>query len=377
MKEIRMVDLAGQYDRIRDDVNPAIQGVIDSTAFIRGEEVRLFEEELSSFLGVKHVISCGNGTDALQVALMVLGLKPGDEVITTDFTFIATAEVIALLGLKPVLVDPEPGTFNISVEAVKKAITPETKAIIPVHLFGQCADMEQLLSLARQNNIFIVEDAAQATGTTYRFSDGTTAMAGTIGDLGCTSFFPSKNLGCFGDGGAIYTQSDKYAALARSIVNHGMTKRYYHDHIGVNSRLDTIQAAILRVKLRHLADYNIARQDLAARYDSAFGSIKEITIPERSKFSTHIFHQYTIKTGKESRDNLKEYLAQSGIPSMVYYPVPLHRQEAYSFLGYGNNDFPVSDSLSYSVLSLPMHTEMEDEQAGYIIEKVTRFFKNK
>lgn len=375
MKEIRMVDLQSQYNNIRQEIDNAISCVIGSATFIRGEEVALFEDELAGWLGVKNVISCGNGTDALQIALMALGLKPGDEVITTDFTFIATAEVVSLLGLKPVFVEPEPGTFNISVEAVKKAITDRTRAIIPVHLFGQCADMEQLLRLAGERAIAIIEDTAQATGAMYTFSDGRVAMAGTMGDIGCTSFFPSKNLGCFGDGGALFTNDDSLASMIRSIANHGMTRRYYHDHIGVNSRLDTIQAAILRVKLKYLNSYNRARQELAAKYDKAFRFQKGITIPALSNFSTHIYHQYTIKTDAPDRDSLKEALSLSNIPSMVYYPVPLHRQHAYSYLGYTNEAFPVTEDLSQRVLSLPMHTEMNEEQSSLIIEKVIEFFE--
>lgn len=372
-----MVDLKVQYDHIKEEIGTAISLVLDSTAFIRGKEVQLFEEELASYLGVKNVISCGNGTDALQVALMTLGLKPGDEVITSDFTFIATAEVIALLGLKPVFVEPDPLTFNITTGAIEKAITARTRAIIPVHLFGQCADMEGIMALAREKGIYVIEDAAQATGSRYTFGDGSTAMAGTIGNIGCTSFFPSKNLGCFGDGGAIFTNDDSMASMIRSIVNHGMTRRYYHDHIGVNSRLDTIQAAVLRVKLKYLDSYNSARQQVAKKYDSAFANIKSLSLPERSLFSSHIFHQYTLKTDISRRDDLREFLAGESIPSMVYYPVPLHRQEAYRYLGYSNHQFPVTEDLCSRVLSLPMHTEMGDDQVAYIIEKVIEFFEKR
>lgn len=372
-----MVDLKVQYDHIKEEIGTAISLVLDSTAFIRGKEVQLFEEELASYLGVKNVISCGNGTDALQVALMTLGLKPGDEVITSDFTFIATAEVIALLGLKPVFVEPDPLTFNITTGAIEKAITARTRAIIPVHLFGQCADMEGIMALAREKGIYVIEDAAQATGSRYTFGDRSTAMAGTIGEIGCTSFFPSKNLGCFGDGGAIFTNDDSMASMIRSIVNHGMTRRYYHDHIGVNSRLDTIQAAVLRVKLKYLDSYNRARQQVAKKYDSAFANIKSLSLPERSLFSSHIFHQYTLKTDRSTRDDLREFLAGESIPSMVYYPVPLHRQEAYRYLGYSNHQFPVTEDLCSRVLSLPMHTEMGDDQVAYIIEKVIEFFEKK
>jgi len=377
MKEITMVDLKGQYDRIKTEIDDAIRIVLSETAFIRGKEVGLFENELAKYLGVRNVISCANGTDALQVALMSLGLEPGDEVITSDFTFIATAEVIALLGLKPVFVEPDSSTFNITPEAIEKAITVRTKAIIPVHLFGQCADMEGIMALAKSRGLYVIEDTAQATGADFKFKDGTVAKAGTIGDIGCTSFFPSKNLGCFGDGGAIFTNNDTTAKLIRSIVNHGMTKRYYHDHIGVNSRLDTIQAAVLRIKLRYLDYYNNARQQLAEKYDNAFKIFKSINLPTRSKFSSHIFHQYTLKTDSAYRDSLKKFLEEESIPSMVYYPVPLHRQEAYRYLGYKEQQFPVTEDLCSRVLSLPMHTEMEDDQVAHIIEKVMEFFETR
>lgn len=366
MKKIEMVDLRTQYERLKADIDSAVAGVIGSTAFIKGPDVRLFEEELQRYLGVRHVISCANGTDALQIAMMALGLKPGDEVITTNFTFIATVEVIELLGLKTVLVEPEPGTFNISLEAIRKAITPRTKAIVPVHLFGQCADMEPLTELAQQHGIHIIEDTAQATGAEYRFSDGTVKKAGTMGIIGCTSFFPSKNLGCYGDGGALFTDNDELAALIRSITNHGMKVRYYHDTIGVNSRLDTIQAAILRVKLRHLDEFNEARRKAAAHYDAELSDLQGIVIPERAPFTTHIFHQYTLKIEGGKRNDLRECLENEGIPSMIYYPVPLHMQKAYLHLGYSPGDFPVTGRLSDMVLSLPMHTELDDEQLAYI-----------
>ncbi len=366
MKKIEMVDLRSQYERLKADIDSAVAGVISSTAFIKGPDVRLFEEDLQRYLGIRHVISCANGTDALQIAMMALGLKPGDEVITTNFTFIATVEVIELLGLKTVLVEPEPGTFNISPEAIRKAITPRTRAIVPVHLFGQCADMEQITAMAQQHGIHIIEDTAQATGAEYRFSDGTVKKAGTMGIIGCTSFFPSKNLGCYGDGGALFTDNDELAALIRSITNHGMKVRYYHDTIGVNSRLDTLQAAILRVKLRHLDEFNEARAKAAAFYDNELSGLPGISIPERNPFSTHIFHQYTLKIDGGRRNDLRECLENEGIPSMIYYPVPLHMQKAYLHLGYNADDFPVTSRLSEEVLSLPMHTEMDDEQLAYI-----------
>jgi UDP-2-acetamido-2-deoxy-ribo-hexuluronate aminotransferase len=369
-----MVDLKAQYEKIGSEIDNAIKSVLVSTAFIKGPDIKLFEEELQEYMGVKHVVSCANGTDALHLAMMVLGLKPGDEVITTDFTFISTIEVVALLGLKPVIVDPEPGTFNISIKAVQKAITSKTKAIVPVHLFGQCADMESLLVLAKKHDLFIIEDAAQATGADYLFKNGTTKKAGTIGHIGTTSFFPSKNLGCYGDGGALYTNDETLAGKLRSIANHGMKVRYHYDDIGVNSRLDTIQAAVLRVKLKHLSKFNSARKAVADHYDEAFAGCPLISVPERAGYSSHIFHQYTIKVKNGKRDELKKYLESKNIPSMVYYPGPLHMQKAYGYLGYKENDFPVTISLCKEVLSLPMHPDMEKEQLDYITLKVLEFF---
>jgi dTDP-4-amino-4,6-dideoxygalactose transaminase len=377
MRDIQMVDLKAQYEKIGTEVDAAIKSVLESTAFIKGPDVKLFEEELQEYMSVKHVVSCANGTDALYLAMMVLGLKPGDEIITTNFTFIATIEAVALLGLKPVIVEPDSGTFNISAEAVRKAITPKTKAIVPVHLFGQCADMESLMELAQKHNLYIIEDAAQATGSDYIFRNGTIKKAGTIGHIGTTSFFPSKNLGCYGDGGALYTNDDAFARKLRSIANHGMKVRYHYDDIGVNSRLDTIQAAILRVKLKYLTEFNAARRVVAAHYDEAFSGCHQITIPGRAAYSSHIFHQYTIKVGGEKRDELKKHLESNNIPSMVYYPGPLHLQEAYRHLGYKDTDFPVTHSLCKEVLSLPMHPDMEQEQLDYIILKVLEFFNKK
>ncbi len=377
MKKIEMVDLKTQYIRLKADIDNAIASVLESAAFIRGPEVRLFEEELQRYLGVRNVISCANGTDALQVALMSLGLKPGDEVITTGFTFIATVEVVELLGLKLVLADVDPSTYNIDIPSVEKAITPRTKAIVPVHLFGQCAPMEPLMTLAERHGISVVEDTAQATGATYSFSDSTAKKAGTIGIIGCTSFFPSKNLGCYGDGGALFTNDDALASLIRGITNHGMKVKYYHETIGVNSRLDTIQAAILRVKLRHLDEFNEARNRVAEFYDNAFNDIDDIKVPHRHPDSTHIFHQYTIRVPAESRDALKEHLENEGIPAMIYYPVPLYMQKAYSHLGYSADDFPVTSMLCNEVLSLPMHSEMTEDQLTYITERVKAFFNNK
>jgi UDP-2-acetamido-2-deoxy-ribo-hexuluronate aminotransferase len=374
MREIQMVDLKAQYEKIGPEIDKAIKSVLESTAFIKGPDVKLFEEELQEYMGVKHVVSCANGTEALYLAMMVLGLKPGDEVITTNFTFIATVEVVALLGLKIVIVDPEPGTFNISVEAVKKAITRRTKVIVPVHLFGQCADMESLMELAQKHNLFVIEDAAQATGADYIFRDGSVKKAGTIGHIGTTSFFPSKNLGCYGDGGALYTNDDAFAKKLRSIANHGMKVRYHYDDIGVNSRLDTIQAAILRVKLKYLTKFNAARTAVADQYDKAFAGCHSINVPERAGYSSHIFHQYTIKVKNGKRDDLKKFLETYNIPSMVYYPGPLHMQEAYGYLGYSATDFPVTTALCREVLSLPMHPDMEQEQLDYIILKILKFF---
>lgn len=375
MKEIQMVDLKSQYEKLAPEIDAAIKLVLKSAAFIKGPDVKLFEDELAKFMGVRNVISCANGTDALQIAMMALDLKPGDEVITTNFTFVATVEVVALLGLKLVLVDPDPNTFNISAEAVRKAITPRTRAIVPVHLFGQCVDMEGIMKLSKQHNIFVIEDAAQATGTDYIFSDGSRQKAGTIGHIGTTSFFPSKNLGCYGDGGAIYTNNDVISKKLRSITNHGMKVRYYHDDIGVNSRLDSLQAAILRVKLKYLPQYNAARKSVADFYDGAFAGSPFMTIPERKSYSSHIFHQYTIKVKNGKRDDLKKFLESVNIPSMIYYPVPLHVQEAYRYLGYEESEFPVTTTLSGEVLSLPIHPDFEKEQLNYIVSNVLKFFE--
>ncbi|MBR5958889.1 MAG: DegT/DnrJ/EryC1/StrS family aminotransferase [Salinivirgaceae bacterium] len=374
MKQLQMVDLKSQYQRIKPEIDAAIQGVIDSCQFVKGGEVKTFEAELAQYLGVKHVIGCGNGTDALQVALMALGLKPGDEVITTNFTFIATVEVIALLGLTPVLVDVDEQTFNIDIEAVKQAITPRTKAIVPVHLFGQCANMEPLLQLAEKHGLYVVEDTAQGLGAEYRFSNGSVRKAGTMGTIGCTSFFPSKNLGCYGDGGALFTNDDQLAEQIRSLTNHGMKVRYHHDMIGVNSRLDTIQAAILRVKLPHLDEYNRARQSAAEKYNAALAGIDGLETPVTASFSTHIFHQYTLKVKNGQRDALKQHLDNEKIPCMIYYPIPLHAQKAFEPYVSENQQFTVSEKLCGEVLSLPMHTELDDEQIGFITSAIRKFF---
>ena len=374
MREIQMVDLKAQYEKIGPEIDAAIKSVINSSAFIKGPEVKLFEEELRDYMGVKHVISCGNGTDALQIAFMALGLKPGDEVITTDFTFVATIEVVGLLGLKPVIVEPDHASFNISVDAITKAISSRTRAIIPVHLFGQCADMENIMNIARENNLMVIEDGAQATGADFFFSDGNIKKACTIGIAGTTSFFPSKNLGCYGDGGALFTDDDYLAGKLRSIANHGMKIRYHYNDIGINSRLDTIQAAILRVKLKYLDQYNRSRREAANRYDQALARCDKISIPCRVPYSSHIFHQYTIRIKNGKRDELKKYLEEKKIPSMVYYPAPLHMQEAYHYLGYRDNDFPVTSALCSEVLSLPMHPELDKEQTDYITQAVLKFF---
>jgi UDP-2-acetamido-2-deoxy-ribo-hexuluronate aminotransferase len=374
MNEIKMVDLHGQYLKIKQEVNDAIQNVIDSSAFIRGEEVGAFQAELSDYLDAKHVIACGNGTDALQVSLMALDLQPGDEVITAPFTFISTVEVIRLLGLKPVFVDVRRDTFNLDPGLLEQALTNRTRAIIPVNLFGQCADLEAITEFAGINGLYVIEDNAQALGADFLPADGMKQKAGTIGHMGTASFFPSKSLGAFGDGGAVITNDDSFGKMTGSLVNHGMLKRYYYDHVGVNSRLDTLQAAILRVKLKHLDEYHRARQEAAAWYDSTLKGIDGLQVPVRSRFSTHIYHQYTVQVHPSRRDALKQWLQEKGIPSQVYYPLPLHLQRAYRDLGYREGDLPVSEVLCSSVLSLPMHTELEKVQVEYISDQILRFY---
>ncbi|MDW5287386.1 DegT/DnrJ/EryC1/StrS family aminotransferase [Formosa sp. PL04] len=374
MRKIQMVDLKSQYARIKDVVNDSIQEVLETTAFVNGPKVHEFQKNLEEYLGVKHVIPCANGTDALQIAMMGLGLKPGDEVITTDFTFAATVEVIALLQLTPVLVDVDPDTFNIDVDAIKNAITPKTKAIVPVHLFGQCANMEDIMEIAKANNLFVIEDNAQAIGANYTYKDGTKVKAGTIGDVSATSFFPSKNLGCYGDGGAIFTNNDELAHTIRGIVNHGMYERYHHDVVGVNSRLDAIQAAVLGVKLPNLDTYNKARIDAANKYDAAFKDEKHIVIPFRNGAEdNHVFHQYTLKVTGVDRDGLAKFLNENDIPCGVYYPIPLHSQKAYKDSRYNEDDFKVTNQLVKEVISLPMHTELDDDQIEFITTKVKAF----
>lgn len=373
MKKIQMVDLRSQYEKIKEEVNAGIQEVIDTTTFIKGGKVNDFQHDLEKYLNVKHVIPVGNGTDALQIALMALGLKPGDEVITPTFTFIATAEVVALLGLTPVVVDVDFDTFNISLDSVKKAITPKTKAIVPVHLFGQNADMEGILALAKEHYLYVIEDACQSIGSVYTFANGRQLQSGCMGDIGCTSFFPSKNLGCFGDGGAIFTNNDELAANMRAIANHGMVVRYHHDLVGVNSRLDSIQAAVLEIKLKHLEEYGASRIAAADYYDTAFAVTDKLITPARSAASTHVFHQYTLKLNNVDRAGLIKHLADKGIPAMIYYPVPLHLQKAYQDPRYKAGDFPVAEKLSECVMSLPMHTELTEEQLEYITKSVLEF----
>ncbi|MBU0487233.1 MAG: DegT/DnrJ/EryC1/StrS family aminotransferase [Bacteroidetes bacterium] len=376
MNPIRMVDLVTQYGNIQEEIDAAVLGVMKSAAFINGPEVTAFQQNLEKYLGVKHVIPCANGTDALQVSMMALELKPGDEVITTSFTFIATAEVIALLGLTPVVVDVDPDTFNIDPNAIRRAITPKTKAIVPVHLFGQCADMEEIQKIADEFGLFVIEDACQSIGADYIFKDGSRKKSGTISNIGCTSFFPSKNLGCFGDGGAIFTNDDSLAEACRSIANHGMVVRYYHDRVGVNSRLDSIQAAILRVKLKYLDNYISNRQNAARAYNEAFADFPQLQTPQESAFSTHVFHQYTLLTTGFDRNKLQEYLAVKDVPSMIYYPVPMHLQKAYTDPRYKDGDFPITESLSKSVISLPMHTELSPDQIDHITQSVIAFIKS-
>jgi len=376
MKKIQMVDLLGQYDKIQDQIDSKILEVVKSGAYINGPEVHSFQKELEDYLGLKNVIPCANGTDALQIAMMGLGLKPGDEVITVDFTFAATVEVIALLQLTPVLVDVEKDTFNINIEALKKAITPKTKAIVPVHLFGQCANMEAVLEVAKEHNLFVIEDTAQAIGADYTFSNGTKKKAGTMGNVGTTSFFPSKNLGCYGDGGAIFTNDDELAHTLRGMVNHGMYKRYYHDVVGVNSRLDSIQAAILRIKLRKLDTYCEAREKAATYYSSAFSANKNIITPTISPFTKHVFHQYTLQITNGKRNELHQHLLDNGIPNAIYYPVALHSQKAYTDKRYKEVDFKVTNDLIETVISLPMHTELDTKQQDFIIKTINDFINN-
>ncbi|WP_299214797.1 DegT/DnrJ/EryC1/StrS family aminotransferase [uncultured Aquimarina sp.] len=386
MKKIQMVDLKGQYEQIKERVDASILDVISSATFINGPEVHSFQKELEEYLDVKHVIPCANGTDALQIAMMGLGLKPGDEVITADFTFAATVEVIALLQLTPVLVDVEPDSFNIDPNAIRKAITPNTKAIVPVHLFGQAANMDEIMEIAKEHNLYVIEDNAQGIGSSYKFADGKVAKTGTIGHVSSTSFFPSKNLGCYGDGGAMFTNDDDLAHTIRGIVNHGMYKRYHHDVVGVNSRLDSIQATVLRAKLPNLDSYNNARRAAARKYNKAFESVENIITPKVKGNSCgtsedvicdscncHVFHQYTLRIINADRDALAKHLNDTGIPCGVYYPIPLHNQKAYQDERYNESDFPVTNQLVKEVISLPMHTELDDEQIDFITKTIIDF----
>jgi len=382
MKKIQMVDLKGQYEHIKEQVNASVLEVIESTAYINGPHVHEFQKELEDYLQVKHVIPCANGTDALQIAMMGLDLKPGDEVITADFTFAATVEVIALLGLTPVLVDVDPVSFNIDVAAIKAAITPKTKAIVPVHLFGLAAPMDEIMEIAKEHNLYVIEDNAQGIGANYTSKDGSKTKTGAIGHVASTSFFPSKNLGCYGDGGAIFTNDDELAHTIRGIVNHGMYQRYHHDVVGVNSRLDSIQAAILRAKLPNLDAYNHARRTAARKYTEAFKDVKNIITPKGScsnesficsTCDCHVFHQYTLRIVDADRDALVAHLNEKGIPCGVYYPIPLHKQKAYADERYDEASFPVTNQLVKEVISLPMHTELDDEQIDYITKIVIDF----
>jgi UDP-2-acetamido-2-deoxy-ribo-hexuluronate aminotransferase len=374
--KIEMVDLKGQYVHIQQEVDEAVLSAIREAQFINGPQVGSFANELSEYLDSAHVIPCANGTDALQIAMMALDLKPGDEVIVPSFTYVATAEVIGLLQLKPVMVDVDPNSFNINADTIRPAMTSKTKAIVPVHLFGQCADMEPILALAKEKGLYVIEDTAQAIGASYTFKDGTKKKAGTLGHIGCTSFFPSKNLGCYGDGGAIYTMDSDLAERLRMIANHGQVKKYVHKYIGVNSRLDTIQAAILRIKLRNLDSYSAARNAAAEKYDTILIGVEGLVIPKRQSNSTHVFHQYTLKVNEGRRDALKKHLEQSGIPAMIYYPIPLNEQEAYQLIGDVVGDLSVTKNLCGSVLSIPMHTELADEQIKFITDTILAFFKS-
>jgi UDP-2-acetamido-2-deoxy-ribo-hexuluronate aminotransferase len=375
MRKLQMVDLKSQYDKIKDTVNASIQEVLDTTSYINGPQVQSFQKNLEEYLDVKHVIPCANGTDALQIAMMALDLKPGDEVITADFTFAATVEVIALLQLTPVLVDVDLVNMNISIDAIKKAITPKTKAIVPVHLFGRAANMEAIMRIANEHNLFVIEDNAQAIGANCKLSDGTKKKAGTIGHVASTSFFPSKNLGCYGDGGAIFTNDDALAHKIRGIVNHGMYVRYHHDVVGVNSRLDSIQAAVLNAKLPLLDTYNKERQNVARRYSATLEGHKNIVAPSICDIcDCHVFHQYTLRIIDADRNALMEHLLAKGIPCAIYYPIPLHLQKAYLDVRYKEEDFPVTNQLVKEVISLPMHTELDEEQIKFITDSVLEFF---
>ena len=372
--QIQMVDLKGQYKKIKNSIDAAILDTVSSGQFINGPQVKTFAQNLAHYTGAKHVIPCANGTDALQIALMALDLKPGDEIICPSFTYVATAEVIGLLGLTPVMADVDPNTFNITAEIIEPLISSNTKVIVPVHLYGQSSDMEEILKLAKKHNLYVIEDNAQAIGADYTFKDGSVRKTGTMGDMGTTSFFPSKNLGCYGDGGAIFTNNNELAVKLRMIANHGQEVKYYHKVIGCNSRLDSIQAAILDVKLRYLDEYSNSRNQMALRYDEAFSKIEGLEIPKRQENSTHVFHQYTMKTKPELRNKIINYLTKKGIPVMIYYPVPLYKQEAFSHYVETGFEIPNIESLCQSVFSLPIHTEIESSNQYYIIKEIENFF---
>lgn len=375
-RPIQMVDLKSQYLKIKTEIDAGIRQVIDNTTFIGGPAVQNFQQHLQEYLGARHVITCANGTDALQIAMMALDLQPGDEVIVPAFTYVATAEVIALLRLTPIMVDVDPHTFNITAEIVEAAITPRTKAVVPVHLFGQSCDMTPILEVAARHNLWVIEDNAQAIGADYTLPNGKQQKTGTLGHIGCTSFYPSKNLGCYGDGGAITTNDDELAQRMRMIANHGQNKRYYHAMVGVNSRLDAIQAAVLDVKLKRLDEYAKARQEAAARYDAGLSKLPQVAIPARQHNSTHVFHQYTIIVKEGNRDALQQHLHSLGIPTMIYYPVPLYQQEAFKNSSAGIEKLPATDYLCRTVLSLPMHTELDESQIAYITQGVQSFFES-
>lgn len=375
MVPIQMVDLKRQYNKIKPEVDAAMLEVLDSAAFINGAPVQQFAQELGQYLGTRHVIPCANGTDALQIAMMALGLQPGDEVITPSFTFIATAEVIALLQLKPVFVDIDPKTYCIDPQAIEKAITPKTKAIVPVHLYGHSADMDSIMEIAEKHGLYVIEDNAQAIGSDYTSKNGVTKKAGTFGHIGCTSFFPSKNLGCYGDGGALFTDDDALAAKIRMVANHGQSARYYHDVVGVNSRLDTLQAVVLRIKLQQLDQYIAARREVAAAYDKAFAGNKYIVTPFQAPNQVHVFHQYTLQIEGKDRNELQAFLAEQKVPAMIYYPVPGHRQKMFEGMTETHQHLPVTDTLTTKVISLPIHTEMDADQLNHIIESVLSFLK--
>ena len=375
MKPIQMVDLKGQYDKIKEDVNAGIQECLDTTAFINGPAVKEFQKNFEQYLGVKHVIPCANGTDALQIAMMALDLQPDDEVLCPAFTYVATAEVIGLLGLKPVMTDVMPDTFCIETNDLEKYLTPKTKAIVPVHLYGQSADMEKIMAFAEKHSLFVIEDNAQAIGSDYSFSNGERKKTGTIGHIGCTSFFPSKNLGCYGDGGALMTNDDELANKIRMIANHGQEKKYYHKVLGCNSRLDTIQAAVLKVKLKYLDEYSNARNEMASYYDENLKNIEGLEIPVRAPYSNHVFHQYTLKVKNGKRDQLQKYLADKNIPSMIYYPLPLYKQEAFKQYVPEGFSLPVTEQLCKDVISLPIHTEFDKDSSDRVISEIKNFFQ--